>query len=92
MSHRKEVKLEEAKLGINLYEHKTVNLHIKAKYFPLNRYLSFPFRLLDHASGGSKYRVLVLWEWGFGVGLTTLRCKKIKLLRSLQEIQSDFVK
>jgi len=27
---------------------------------------------------------------GLGVGLTTLPCKKIKLLRSLQEIQPDF--
>jgi hypothetical protein len=28
--------------------------------------------------------------WGLGVGLTTLLCKKRKLLRSLQEIQPDF--
>jgi hypothetical protein len=28
---------------------------------------------------------------GLGVGLTTLPCKKRKLLRSLQEIQLDFV-
>jgi hypothetical protein len=29
--------------------------------------------------------------WGLGVELRTLPCKKIKLLRSLQEIQLDFV-
>jgi hypothetical protein len=29
---------------------------------------------------------------GLGVGLTTLPCEKRKLLRSLQEIQTDFVK
>jgi hypothetical protein len=42
------------------------------------------------ASGGYKYRGLVLRDGGFGMGLTTLPCKKIKLLRSLQEIQPDF--
>jgi hypothetical protein len=42
------------------------------------------------ASGGYKYRGLVLWDGGVGVGLTTLPCKKRKLLRSLQEVQPDF--
>jgi hypothetical protein len=40
------------------------------------------------ASGGYKYRGLVLRDGGLGLGLTTLPWKK--LLRSLQEIQPDF--
>jgi hypothetical protein len=40
-------------------------------------------------SGGYKYRGLIHWD-GVGRGAATLPCKKIKLLRSLQEILPDF--
>jgi hypothetical protein len=42
------------------------------------------------ASGGYKYRGLVLWngDWAWGCNPTLY---KRKLLRSLQEIQPDFV-